>query len=207
MDSLSSNLRSFGERYPVARTEPFKGNPVSEFLRKDIVSKIGDLGLFPTDGYKILGSVGKGGWAEIPWLAVFDNDETTTLHHGQFIIMVFSADYSRIFFSLNHGSVTFFDRHNRRETNEYLQRVALILGEGIEAPGFVKGRINLGASSSVGRFLELGNIVSREYVLSDLDDYEIIRTLEELKVIYSKAVSLEKSGLVTLAYPDNADVI
>jgi len=120
MDGLRNLLTTFASSYLKAKTEVFKGHELSAFMRKTVPAGIAEIGSFESEKYKVTGSVGKGTWAEIPWSAVFDLGETNTLHHGLFIIYVFSADMNQVYLSINQGSVTFFDVHNRAETNAFL---------------------------------------------------------------------------------------
>ena len=45
----------------------------------------------------------KGGWAEIPWVAVFDPVVTTSAMRGHYVVYLFSADMQRLYLSLNQG--------------------------------------------------------------------------------------------------------
>ncbi len=66
------------------------------------------MGVCEPDQYKVSLSVGKGGWTEIPWVAVYKLSETDTLHHGFFIVYVFSADLLKLYLTVNQGSVLYF---------------------------------------------------------------------------------------------------
>ena len=184
-------LLQFASEYPSAKKESLKGHPTAA-LMKLMASEIAECGVF--DGrYSIRGSVGKGGWAEIPWIAAFDLEETDTLHHGLVEILIFSADMKSLFLSLNQGSVTYFDSHSRPETNRHLEENVEALLKEVEIGSLNKGRIDLGASSSVGRFLETGCICSKRYSIGSLpSETEIVSDLAKFRDIYSEAMEAER---------------
>ncbi len=207
MSGLRDLLAEFASRYPVARRESLKGHPTAELMRKAIAGEISAMGVFG-DGYVVRGSVGKGGWAEIPWAAVFDLEETDTLHHGLFVIFVFSADMESLFLCLDQGSVTYFDAHGRAETNRHLEEnTAALLGV-LGTDGFDTGRIDLKATSSVGRFLETGCICSRRYDVRDLPSDERLRAdLIDFRDLYSRAMEAERRLGLDMAIPGRRTVV
>ena len=207
MSSLCDLFVEFASRYPSARKESLRGHPVADLMRKGIAGGISATGVFG-DGYMVRGSVGKGGWAEIPWAAVFDLDETDTLHHGLFVLFVYSADMGSLFLCLNQGSVTFFDSHGRAETNRHLEENAAALLGDLDTEGFDTGRIDLKATSSVGRFLETGCICSRRYDVGDLPSDDRIRAdLVDFKGLYSRAMEAERRLGLDMAIPGRRTVV
>ncbi|MCQ2079252.1 MAG: DUF3578 domain-containing protein [archaeon] len=191
---LSEALQHFAELYPTARREPLKGHPVSTYMRRELPAILSGLGVFPESEYRIAGSVGKGSWAEIPWIAIYRNEETDTLHHGIFLVLVFSADLHSVHLSLNQGAVTFLDDgHTRSETNAYLLENAASIAEGMDTGSFSGGPLELDATSSVGRFLQLGNICSRRFDIDDLPTDEDWRQfLEEAEILYRHALDAKR---------------
>ena len=198
---LRDMLAGFASEYPAARKESLKGHPTAALMRNGIASEIAGCGVFG-DGYMIRGSVGKGGWAEIPWVAAFDLRETDTLHHGLAEILIFSSDMESAFLSLNQGSVTYFDSHTRAETNRHLEEnAAALLGE-LDVRGLDCGRIDLKATSSVGRFLEIGSICSVRYSIGNLpSDSVLISDLARFRDLYSEAVVAERRLDLDMAIP------
>ncbi len=187
--SFRDLLREFASRYPDARKEPFKGHEVSLMMRKTIAAEIEASGIFEPDEYKVSGSVGKGGWAEIPWVAVYKLSETDTLHHGFFIVYIFSADLSTLFLTVNQGSVLYFETHTRAETNAYIRGSSDAVIENMGSDGFATGRIDLGTKSNVGRFLENGCMFSLKYDVGDLpSDDDMFSDLRRAKKLYLEAL-------------------
>ena len=207
MSSLRGLLAEFASKYPAARKESLKGHPVADLMRRSIAGEISAMGVFG-DGYMVRGSVGKGGWAEIPWAAVFDLDETDTLHHGLFVIFIFSADMESLFLCLDQGSVTYFDSHGRTETNRHLEENSAALIEDLDTGGFDTGRIDLKATSSVGRFLEIGCVCSRRYDVRELPSEDKLRAdLSDFKNLYSRAMEAERRLGLDMAIPGKRTVV
>ena len=158
-------------------------------MRKAIAAGIEASGLFEADHYKVSGSVGKGGWAEIPWVAVYKLSETDTLHHGFFIVYVFSADLLKLFLTVNQGSVLYFETHTRTETNAHIRESSDAVIANMDSGGFALGPIDLGTKSNVGRFLENGCMFSLEYDVASLPmDYILFSDLKKAKELYLEAL-------------------
>ena len=207
MSSLRDLFSEFASQYPSARKESLKGHPTADLMRKRIAGEISGMGVFG-DGYMVRGSVGKGGWAEIPWAAVFDLEETDTLHHGLFVIFIYSADMRSLFLCLDQGSVTYFDSHGRAETNRHLEENSAALLEDLDTEGFDTGRIDLKATSSVGRFLENGCVCSRMYDVGDLPSDDRIRAdLADFKDLYARAIEAERRLGLNMAIPGRRTVV
>ncbi len=187
--SFRDLLREFASRYPDARKEPFKGHEVSLLMRKTIAAEIEASGIFEPEDYKVSGSVGKGGWAEIPWVAVYKLSETDTLHHGFFIVYIFTADLSELYLTVNQGSVLYFETHTRAETNAHIRGSSDAVIANMDSEGFTAGRIDLRTKSNVGRFLENGCMFSLKYEIEDLpSDEDMFKDLERAKGLYLKAL-------------------
>ncbi|MFN9421165.1 MAG: MrcB family domain-containing protein [Pirellula sp.] len=81
------------EKYP-HRPEKFSGD--SEAVR--LVRRLRELAkteaneLCPNSYWKGDASVGKGNWTNVPWLAVFDERETTSAQKGVYPVFHFSCD-------------------------------------------------------------------------------------------------------------------
>ena len=84
------NMRDFIEKilneYVLAKTEPISGHPLGAYFRNDIPIKIYGTGIVNSKDYLIEGSVGKGNWAMVPWVCIFDRSITTTATKGVYIV-------------------------------------------------------------------------------------------------------------------------
>lgn len=49
------------------------------------------------------GYCGAGTWTNYPWIAVYNEEITTTIQRGIYIVYLFSEDMSRVYLTLNQG--------------------------------------------------------------------------------------------------------
>ncbi len=194
---LRGLLTDFESRCFSARKEPLAGHPVAALMRKFIASEVERSGIFENGRYKASGSVEKEGWAEIPWMAVYGLSETDTLHHGLFIVYVFSADMSSLFLALDQECSTYYETHTRADTDERARRIADELERHVDGRGAAPGPITLGASSSTGRFLENGCVYSVRYDTGSLpDEGRLMDDLRTFKALYEDALtSMRELGM------------
>jgi len=159
--------------------------------------------------YKSDGSVGQGNWAEIPWVAVFDEKISTSAQYGYYIVFLFSADMRKIYLSLNQG-YTYFRKRYSRDAKNNIKKVAEYWKNNLRIPNdFNIKQINLEgkSKSDLWKGYELGNICSKCYYLDDFptkeilhkDVLQLIEVFENLKskimVNYEETNKLILSGL------------
>jgi 5-methylcytosine-specific restriction protein A len=68
--------RVLGE-YESAHTDDMTGHALADYIRTGLPEAIASV-VGANDRYKIEGSPGKGNWAHVPWVAVFDRFVTET---------------------------------------------------------------------------------------------------------------------------------
>lgn len=110
--------------YQKARTQRFKNHELANYLRNSPVEVIKKAALIDMERYTIEGSPGKGNWAEIPWIAVFDKEISETATKGYYIVYLFCADMSGFYISLNQGWTYFQNRYGAREGRVNILKVA-----------------------------------------------------------------------------------
>ena len=54
-------------------------------------------------GLSARGSCGAGTWTRYPWIAAYNEEITTTIQRGVYIVYLFSEDMSRVYLTLNQG--------------------------------------------------------------------------------------------------------
>ena len=72
-----------------------------EILRNDIPNKLKEV--FPTEVYRIKGSIGTGRICKCPWVAVMNKKETESTQSGIYLVFLFSKDLKRVYLSLAQG--------------------------------------------------------------------------------------------------------
>ena len=91
--NLQEGLESALRDYPGARRGPFAGTHPINAVFHDLVQRLRSSTLvteFPTLHVRF--STGQGNWARIPWIAILDERETTTIQSGVYCVFLFRED-------------------------------------------------------------------------------------------------------------------
>ncbi len=101
---LSEGLDAVLKQYPAARQTPFTGthpiNGVFQTLTQSLQSS-SCVKEFPT--LHVRSSTGQGNWARVPWIAILDERNTTTIQSGVYCVFLFREDGSGVYLTLNQG--------------------------------------------------------------------------------------------------------
>lgn len=89
--SLYDLLRRIASEYSAASQENFSGHLLAGYIRQEAKQNIAPL----LDGANlyIVGSAGKGRWAEVPWIAIYDKTETDGPQEGLYVVYLFSSEH------------------------------------------------------------------------------------------------------------------
>ena len=144
-------------------------------------------------GYVIKGSAGKGNWAEVPWIAIFDESISTTAQEGYDIVFLFSLDMKKLYLTLNQGysyfedEYGFFAKQNIKKVAQYWREKL-----GTVPNGFSCDPINLSniKNHRLAKGYEAGCIFAKEYDLKNLPSQrELEDDLRVLKLYFQKIKS------------------
>lgn len=160
-------------------------------------------------GYLAQGSGGKGNPALIPWIAVFDPDETTTARRGMYVVYLFAADGSRTYLTLNQGISELVERLGRRAGRERLKAQADAVRDSIDPRlrvGWDHG-IDLRSKQALAVGYQAGTILSRTYEMPDLPSEEVlVQDLRDVVRLYQAALTTPEYLWVSvpdLMWPQN----
>ena len=184
-------LVRIGSEYPQARLGPLKGAPLAHFITHEGRQTIESLA---QSSFVVSASPGKGNWAEVPWLAVFEPSVTTTAQRGIYVVYLFSIDCTRVFLSLNQGTTEVRTLAGAKYLDVLEQRAkidAAILGPR-NLEGLHLGSIDLGGTGPLSRGYESGNIAGIKYTLSSLPSEEDLRA--DLARMLSRTAPLSQQG-------------
>ena len=81
----------------------FAGHKLGLTVRNDIATEIIRLPFINEKQYSVIGSVGKGNWATVPWIALMHRDITTSTQRGYYIVYLFSEDMQRLYLTIGQG--------------------------------------------------------------------------------------------------------
>lgn len=199
IDGLKSYLQYFLNGYLENKSRAFKGN---EFKKKVTnTEELFSQKFFEKEKYNIVASCGKGRWAEIPWLAIFDTSITDSATNGYYIVFLFKSDCSGVYLSLNQG-FTFYKNNFKKKSKESIEKVSRYWQSELNTIQFGKDKpfsldkIDLNAKSKktiLPKGYERCNIVSKFYSREDLDnlsDDELLSDLEQFKIVYHELSSM-----------------
>ena len=152
-----------------------------------------ELGLQQTIGEKwaVRTSMGCGGWARVPWVAVSHPTENT--QHGLYLQFLFRADMTGVYLCLGQGTMKLKQAFGSAEAYAHLQAVGSVVREKCkdllsEEAGFdLAGKIDLrsGSSGLAGDY-EKGCIISRLYERRDVPtEATLITDIHSLLDAYS----------------------
>ena len=184
-------LTDIADTYAAATKEPFAGNPVAAYLRQDapkgMAAALGD------SYFQVVGSPGQGQWADVPWIAVFDPNVTTSATTGQYVVYLFTADLRRVYLTLAQGTTIIREEFKRGTHDELRRRAALIRARLPERlPRFSDDPIELGGATTLARDYEPSVAFSIDYELGALPAES--KLTEDLKEIVRFYVMLTARG-------------
>jgi len=194
--SLSAALTLVLEEYPSATEQPFAGNPVAEFIRRDVPEAI-EAVIGDDHRYLVRGSAGQGNWARVPWTAVFDRLVTDTAQDGYYVVYLVKEDFTGIYLSLNQGVTTVREQYGtdarkalRVRARDYLARIGTVTVDLTCGPI----ELEVHSQSGLGALYEQGAVCSKYYRRGDIpEDTTLAADLREFIDYYFTLVSRESA--------------
>lgn len=205
MQSISQNYE-----YPIEKDSIEKNKIITNISNQIIKDAIPDY-IFSYKTY-IKRSYGQGNRAEIPWIAIFDEELTKSAQKGFYIVYLFTNDYKGVYLTLNQGYSIYKDKFDSDFRMKAIKKVSNFWKENLctinEKDGFTISDINLANIKSKNEKLrgyELGTIYSKYYEIDKLnyeDNNELLRDLFKINTVYMEL----KSKLVTSNDPISSTI-
>lgn len=190
--NMSSSLREgflkIMKEYLDAKTEKFAGHKLGLTVRNDMATEIIRLPFINEKQYSVIGSVGKGNWATVPWIALMHRDITTSTQRGYYIVYLFSEDMQRLYLTIGQG-VT-------ETTKEEMQKIKEEIREQIHMSQKVKKdeEIFLGTSLKAKGYANS----TAAYIAYDANkmpsEKELVEDLEEMLRYYEGFIAYKEEG-------------
>lgn len=150
------------------KAEAFTQHPLAQILRdkpKEIITP-----LLSGENFKVSSSAGQGQWSDVPWIVIFDQNETDGPQEGVYVAILFSSDMERVYLCLGQGVYKTMEKLGRRKAIEYFNAKAFEIRNNFTFDGFEKdGNIHL-ADAGLGKDYELSTIFYKEYQRDKLPD-------------------------------------
>lgn len=162
--------------------------------------------------YTVKGSVGFGGWAYTPWIAIFDTNITTGASNGFYIVYLLNSQTKELYLTFNQGSQNIIEENaaliKERFSNlaASKQKIALLnyfknkIRSELDSNGFSADDNTHSASTKIlkDRLYDIGSIFYKKYTLDDLPDGKgLCDDLNRMLDIYKKFYPIWKK------YKDN----
>lgn len=126
-------------------------------------------------GLSARGSSGAGGWTRYPWVAIYNEEITTTIQKGVYIVYLFSEDMKRVYLTLNQGCTNL-----KKDLGTKKAREAMIGTREHVRETLNDNRFNDDNNLIIGNVdYEVGSIYYKEYTLDSFPSEE--EFLEDLK--------------------------
>lgn len=184
--------------YLTEKEKIFRDNQLADYIRRKPPGVINKEAHIDNNIYKIEGSPGKGTWAEIPWIALFDRDITTTATKGYYIVYLFRSDMTGLYLSLNQGWTFYkktFKQNNRKSKIKQVVSAFRIKLKSILSD-FSLLEIDLKANGDLGKGYELGHICGKYYSADEISENNVlVNDLRNMLGVYRelKGILGEKS--------------
>ncbi len=162
--------------WPTATRESFTGHPLAHAIRQNFRDEIASIISDQYPSFVISGSAGAGNWANVPWLSILDPEITKTTQDGIYPVYLFRADGSGVYLSLNQGTTA--PQKEFGKVTADTQANLLVNRMRSQVSGLAEWgdqKIELSASTALGKSYELPNIAARFYSADDLPTEEILR--------------------------------
>ncbi|WP_281948709.1 MrcB family domain-containing protein [Vibrio parahaemolyticus] len=172
------------------KTYPFKDLEISKLLTKKIPESIYVYAELPKDKFRVTGSIGQGGIADIPWICIFDLDITSTASNGYYIVYLFDAPLENLYLCLGQGWTQYEIAFGVTEGRFRISNAVDEIQDQLLLPhGFSHTKIDLGSAGGLAKGYRDGVIFSKKYPLSSLPDEStlvsdlniVLKSYQELK--------------------------
>lgn len=170
--TLSTLIKKVGNTYLKEKESgEFTGAPVGKLVKNQMVDELKNIE--QVKDFKLKGSIGNGNFAEVPWVAIMDENITNSTTEGIYIVFLFSGDGEKVFLTLNQG-VTYFK--NKKLKKHDIVKASNTIYEILDSPESAPIDIDLKAKTSLGKSYEKTTISGFEYYINDLPDSSIIES-------------------------------
>ena len=185
---MREQILRFMQDCPDARLQAFANNSFGAFVRTEIPEALYGTGLIDREKYKIEGSAGKGNWAAVPWICIFDRSITISATKGIYIVYLLSKDSKRLYLTFNQGCTEIRDTHSKRETIQIMHQKADEIRAAIPDHGFASGcNIDLGEGlTELGELYREGTIFYKRYDVEAVpEESELCDDLARMMGVYT----------------------
>ena len=162
--NLYESLEQILGKYLIEKSKSFKGNEFNKMMTIELPEIFYDELKLDRSRYFVTGSCGKGNWANIPWIAIFDKTISISATRGYYIVILFKEDMSGFYLSLNQGYTWFEENFKKKEAKIKIKFISEKIRKQLDLK---ETNINLNSNGALAKGYELGNIYSKYYDKKD----------------------------------------
>lgn len=198
--NIKETLETFLDMYLIEKSLALAGNEGADWMCHTAPWNISQRAAISMS-YKVAASVGKGNWADVPWITIFDRQVTTSAQRGYYIVYLFRSDMSGVCLSMNMGWTQFKDKYGsvslaRKRIAETASICKSLLHSSLA--DFSYDPIDLQTSRVLGKGYELGHICGKLYPRDNIpEDDTLVDDLRNLMGVYRELRGLLGAGDVT----------
>lgn len=164
--TLQELLCKITQEYPTALKQPFTKHPLARLIREQSVKIISPL--LDDENLMVKASAGKGSWARVPWIAIFNKHETDSAQEGVSVVYLFSEDMQKIYLTMMLGVLNPIKSAGRKKALLKLKSKILDTRESFQLSDLMADdRVQIG-KSRLGRAYEKAVIFYKEYASQNL---------------------------------------
>jgi hypothetical protein len=194
INTLKELLTKIAVDYKSATTQPFTKHPIANIIRdqsRQIISPLLD-----DDNLVVKGSPGKGSWASVPLIAIFNKHETSSAQEGISVVYLFSEDMQKIYLTMMLGVMNPIKRTGRKKAFLKLKSRILDTRDSFKLSELLADdKVHIG-KSRLGKAYEKAVIFYKEYYTASLPNNDIlVNDLKKLIAFYD--IYITESNLST----------
>lgn len=204
---LRTALERILRDYPTTKAHGFRHNPDVALIVHEAPKAVAAALPAAFARWRCQGCGGRGNFATVPWLTVFDPLITTTATRGYYVVYLFNAATHSVYLSLNQGATAIQAEFGARAAEVLRERAALMRARVHDfAAQFETAPIDLSSTKSLPRGYEAGHAFGRQYFLGTLPSEAILRADLQLLVRAYDALT-HRGGLGASTEEEGADPV
>lgn len=200
---LRDILEKISQEWLSAKQSSFSGSSMRTIFVnfENEIRKITDLETHSK--YLVKASIGQGNWADVPWVAFFDEEITNSTQSGIYPVFLLKSDATGFYLSLIHGTTKLSQEFKPKSRYiEELENRKRLLRTNLDS-GWSQSTLELNSTTDTGRSYENASIISKYYDASDLPKNEsLITDIKELLSIYRQL----KPNILSILNTDSSQV-
>lgn len=200
---LRDILEKISKEWLSAKQASFSNSPMRTIFVnfENEIRKITDLETHSR--YLVKASIGQGNWADVPWVAFFDEEITNSTQSGIYPVFLLKSDATGFYLSLIHGTTKLSQKFKpKSRCIEELENRKRQLRKNLDSR-WSQSNLVLNSTTDTGRSYENASIISKYYDASNLPTNEsLVTDIKELLSIYRQL----KPNILSILNTDSSQV-